>query len=204
MPGLQRCIGCCMWLLAASGICPGDDRPTGERGRRQILRHLPQRPDPYSGPGARSRGGGPSSNRGRALGKSDSQASGQIHAAAWSATARSGYLRRARRDLSRPNRQRGRRPSQSRQAAAPASPQPHGISECRARPSRAGCTAERDGVSLLLPADNANSGFDNLADLLFISPTAMESYLGAAEKISRLAVGDPAFPVMVNMLPHAG
>ena len=53
--------------------------------------------------------------------------------------------------------------------------------------------------SLLLPADNANSGFDNLADLLFISPTAMESYLGAAEKISRLAVGDPAFPVMVNM-----
>jgi hypothetical protein len=52
---------------------------------------------------------------------------------------------------------------------------------------------------MLLPADNANSGFDNLADLLFISPTAMESYLGAAEKISRLAVGDPSFPVMVNM-----
>jgi hypothetical protein len=53
--------------------------------------------------------------------------------------------------------------------------------------------------SILLPADNANSGFDNLADLLFISPTALESYLGAAEKISRLAVGDPAFPLMVNM-----
>ena len=53
--------------------------------------------------------------------------------------------------------------------------------------------------SLLLPADNSMSGFDNIADLLFISPTAMESYLGAAEKISRLAVGDPKFPVMVNM-----
>jgi len=53
--------------------------------------------------------------------------------------------------------------------------------------------------SLLLPADNVNSGFDNIADLLFISPTAMEAYLGAAEKISRLAVGDPAFPVMVNI-----
>ncbi len=52
--------------------------------------------------------------------------------------------------------------------------------------------------SLLLPPDNANSGFDNIADLLFISPTAMESYLSAAERISRLAVGDPAFPVMVN------
>src|SRR5256885_2240507 len=53
--------------------------------------------------------------------------------------------------------------------------------------------------SLLLPPDNASSGFDNLADLLFISPTAMESYLGAAEKISRLAVGDPAAPEMVNI-----
>jgi hypothetical protein len=53
--------------------------------------------------------------------------------------------------------------------------------------------------SILLPQDNASSGFDNLADLLFISPTAMESYLGAAEKISRLAIGDPAIPEMVNI-----
>ena len=53
--------------------------------------------------------------------------------------------------------------------------------------------------SLLLPPDNSNSGFDNLADLLFVSPTAMESYLGAAEKISRLAVGDPAAPPLVNI-----
>ena len=42
-----------------------------------------------------------------------------------------------------------------------------------------------------MPPDNASSGFDNIADLLFISPTAMESYLGAAEKISRLAIGSP-------------
>ncbi len=53
--------------------------------------------------------------------------------------------------------------------------------------------------SLLLPPDNSNSGFDNIADLLFTSPSAMESYLGAAEKISRLAIGDPGFPVMVNL-----
>jgi hypothetical protein len=53
--------------------------------------------------------------------------------------------------------------------------------------------------SLLLPPDNANSGFDNIADLLFVSPTAMESYLRAAEKISRLAVGDPNVPAMVNI-----
>ncbi len=52
--------------------------------------------------------------------------------------------------------------------------------------------------SLLLPSDNSGSGFDNIADLLFVSPTAMESYLDAAQKISSLAVGDPATPVMVN------
>ena len=61
-------------------------------------------------------------------------------------------------------------------------------------------------LSLLLPQDNASSGFDNIADLLFISPTAMESYLNAAEKISRLAVGDPHSPVMVNIyqMPDEG
>ena len=53
--------------------------------------------------------------------------------------------------------------------------------------------------SFLLPPDNSSSGFDNLADLLFVSPTAMERYLDAAEKISRLAVGDPSAPVMVNI-----
>jgi cytochrome c551/c552 len=53
--------------------------------------------------------------------------------------------------------------------------------------------------SLLLPADNASSGFDNIADLLFVSPTSMERYLDAAAKISRLAIGDPATPEMVNI-----
>jgi hypothetical protein len=57
---------------------------------------------------------------------------------------------------------------------------------------------------LLLPPDNASSGFDNLADLLFVSPTAMESYLEAARKISRLAVGDPSMPVMVNTYRLSG
>jgi mono/diheme cytochrome c family protein len=52
--------------------------------------------------------------------------------------------------------------------------------------------------SLLLPADNSSSGFDNIADLLFVSPAIMERYLDAAEKISRLAVGNPNAPTMVN------
>jgi hypothetical protein len=51
----------------------------------------------------------------------------------------------------------------------------------------------------LLPADNASSGFDNLADTLFVSPATMERYLAAAQKISRVAVGDPAMAPLVNI-----
>src|SRR5579862_2721519 len=53
--------------------------------------------------------------------------------------------------------------------------------------------------SVLLPPDNTSSGFDNIADLLFVSPAVMERYLDAAAKISRLAVGDPSQPLMVNI-----
>ena len=58
--------------------------------------------------------------------------------------------------------------------------------------------AELD-FELLLPADNAASGFDNIADLLFVSPVVMERYIAAAQKIGRLAVGDLRAPVMVNI-----
>jgi len=61
-----------------------------------------------------------------------------------------------------------------------------------------GLPAELD-FELLLPADNAASGFDNIADLLFVSPVVMERYIAAAQKISRLAVGDLRAPVMVNI-----
>jgi mono/diheme cytochrome c family protein len=50
----------------------------------------------------------------------------------------------------------------------------------------------------LLPADNASSGFDNLADTLFVSPATMERYLAAALRISRVAVGDPDMGALVN------
>ena len=53
--------------------------------------------------------------------------------------------------------------------------------------------------TMLLPADNSASGFDNIADLLYVSPVVMERYLDTATKISRLAVGDPQMPVMVNV-----
>ena len=53
-------------------------------------------------------------------------------------------------------------------------------------------------IELLLPADNASSGFDNLRELLFVSQTQMEQYLSAARKISRLAVGDPSTPAILD------
>src|SRR5436305_5850630 len=45
-------------------------------------------------------------------------------------------------------------------------------------------------VAELLPADDIGYGFDNIGDVLTISPLLMERYLAAAGKISRLAVGD--------------
>ena len=43
--------------------------------------------------------------------------------------------------------------------------------------------------SSLLPADNAAYGFDNNADALSLSPLLTERYLGAAAKISQMALG---------------
>src|SRR6266581_4833564 len=44
----------------------------------------------------------------------------------------------------------------------------------------------------LLPADDSGYGFDNIGDVLTLSPMLLEKYLSAAGKISRLAVGDPS------------
>jgi len=44
-------------------------------------------------------------------------------------------------------------------------------------------------VSDLLPADDRSYGFDNIAGVLKLSPTLLERYLDAADKVSRLAVG---------------
>ncbi len=43
----------------------------------------------------------------------------------------------------------------------------------------------------LLPPDDSGYGFDNIADVLGVSPVLLERYLTAAGKISSLAVGDP-------------
>jgi mono/diheme cytochrome c family protein len=51
----------------------------------------------------------------------------------------------------------------------------------------------------LLPADDSSHGFDNIADVLGVSPSLLERYVSAAAKISRLAVGErEAAPAQVT------
>ena len=53
--------------------------------------------------------------------------------------------------------------------------------------------------STLLPADDSSHGFDNIADVLGVSPSLLERYVSAAAKISRLAVGErEAAPAQVT------
>ena len=46
----------------------------------------------------------------------------------------------------------------------------------------------------LLPADDIGYGFDNIGDVLTVSPYLLERYLSVASKISRLAIGDTHQP----------
>jgi hypothetical protein len=46
-------------------------------------------------------------------------------------------------------------------------------------------------ATTLLPPDDSAFGFDNIADVLGVSPSLQERYLAAALKIAALAVGDP-------------
>jgi mono/diheme cytochrome c family protein len=50
-------------------------------------------------------------------------------------------------------------------------------------------TLDIDATSLL-PADDEANGFDNIADVLKVSPSLLEQYLGAARNVSALAVGN--------------
>jgi len=45
--------------------------------------------------------------------------------------------------------------------------------------------------AMLLPPDDAAYGFDNVGDVLGVSPVLLERYMGAAGTVSALAVGDP-------------
>ena len=57
-----------------------------------------------------------------------------------------------------------------------------------------------DGPSVL-PADESGYGFDNIADVLSVTPGLLERYMFAAQKISTLAVGDPAMRPVIATYP---
>ena len=54
-----------------------------------------------------------------------------------------------------------------------------------------------DGAALL-PADDSAYGFDNISDVLGLSPSLQERYLSAAETVSALAVGDITTPAVTE------
>jgi len=58
-------------------------------------------------------------------------------------------------------------------------------------------------VSELLPADDESDGFDNIADVLKVSPSLLEQYLSASTKIASLAVGDPGITPVSQIYPVA-
>jgi len=52
----------------------------------------------------------------------------------------------------------------------------------------------------LLPPDDESSGFDNIADVLTVSPSLMERYLSASWNISRMALGN--LKIQPSMVTH--
>jgi hypothetical protein len=85
--------------------------------------------------------------------------------------------------------------------AALASPDPGRASIHRLNRTEYG-NAVRDLLALeidaseFLPADDEGYGFDNIADVLRVSPSLLEQYLSASAKIAALAVGDPGAPAV--------
>jgi len=53
-------------------------------------------------------------------------------------------------------------------------------------------------VSSLLPPDDESYGFDNIADVLGVSPALLEQYVGASRKIASLAVGDMTIAPVID------
>jgi hypothetical protein len=89
-------------------------------------------------------------------------------------------------------------------AAALTSPEPGRASIHRLNRTEYG-NAVRDLLALevdaaeFLPSDDEGYGFDNIADVLRVSPSLLEQYLAASAKIAALAVGDPDAPAVTSV-----
>ena len=88
--------------------------------------------------------------------------------------------------------------------AAAATPNPGPASIHRLNRTEYG-NAVRDLLALdvdaaeFLPADDEGYGFDNIADVLRVSPSLLEQYLASSAKIAALAVGDPQTPPVTTV-----
>ena len=58
-----------------------------------------------------------------------------------------------------------------------------------------------DASALLPPDAKGDGGFDNIADTLSVSPGLLDRYMAAANRISRLALGDPTLSPVVEVYP---
>ena len=57
-------------------------------------------------------------------------------------------------------------------------------------------------AAALLPRDDVSNGFDNIANVLKVSPSFLDQYIGAAREVSRLAISHPAPTEPVNAVLH--
>ena len=63
----------------------------------------------------------------------------------------------------------------------------------------------RVDVSSILPADDTADGFDNIANVLKVSPSFLEQYISAARLATAQAMGNPAAsPISASLRPPAG
>lgn len=63
---------------------------------------------------------------------------------------------------------------------------------------------DASGIVATLPPDESAHGFDNLSEMLSVSPTLIEGYVGAAMRIGREAVGDRTLIPTQVKYPGAG
>jgi hypothetical protein len=81
-------------------------------------------------------------------------------------------------------------------AAAEAAPNPgqvalHRLNRAEYANAIADLLALDVDVEALLPKDDESDGFDNVANVLKVSPSFLEQYIGAARVVSEMAVGNP-------------
>ena len=73
-----------------------------------------------------------------------------------------------------------------------ASPEPQGIRERRVRT----CCDVKVDVNSLLPEDNVSDGFDNVANVLQVTPSFLDQYVAAARAVAVQAIGDASVKPM--------